>query len=179
VARGGPASPSKRAIAACMSIRSSPRPAAAIIWGLSGLDEELAPLPFLECWIPWTMDVWRWCPYVDFAELRGGSTTPPVLDRDRGPRVRGDARGSGSGVVFSEEGSARLCVGWRNEAESKAGGRTVWSHSGSSSSLAEDLEGNFADSWGLSGADCDGTARVHIVSSYPLETRLLVSLHAM
>jgi len=35
-----------------------PAPAAAIIWGLSGLDEELR-LPFRECWIPCTMEVWR------------------------------------------------------------------------------------------------------------------------
>jgi hypothetical protein len=35
-------------------------PAAAIICGLSGLVEE-AKLPFLECCMPWTMLVCRWC----------------------------------------------------------------------------------------------------------------------
>jgi hypothetical protein len=36
-----------------------PAPTAAIICGLSGLLEELAKLPFLECCMPWTMLVWR------------------------------------------------------------------------------------------------------------------------
>lgn len=35
-----------------------PAPAAAIICGLRGLEEELR-LPFRECWMPWTMEVWR------------------------------------------------------------------------------------------------------------------------
>lgn len=30
----------------------SPAPAAAIICGLRGLEDELARLPFLECWMP-------------------------------------------------------------------------------------------------------------------------------
>jgi hypothetical protein len=34
-------------------------PTAAIICGLSGLVEELAKLPFLECWMPWTILVCR------------------------------------------------------------------------------------------------------------------------
>lgn len=44
---------------ACMSGRSKAKnaPAAAIIWGLSGLDTELAWLPFLECCMPWTIEV--------------------------------------------------------------------------------------------------------------------------
>ena len=41
---------------------SSPTPAAAIIWGLKGLEAELAMLPFLECCMPCTMEVCRWCP---------------------------------------------------------------------------------------------------------------------
>lgn len=67
----------------------NPAPAAAIICGLSGLDVELA-LPFLECWIPWTIEVCLWWPYVaDF-----GSTTrskiPPSPPRAIPPRTPGD-----------------------------------------------------------------------------------------
>lgn len=38
----------------CKSARSGemPAPAAAIIWGLRGLEWLLARLPFLECWMP-------------------------------------------------------------------------------------------------------------------------------
>lgn len=38
---------------------ASGRPAAAMIWGLSGMFEELAKLLFLECCMPWTMLVCR------------------------------------------------------------------------------------------------------------------------
>jgi len=39
-------------------------PLAAIACGLNGLVAgELTKLVFRECWIPCTIDVWRWCPY--------------------------------------------------------------------------------------------------------------------
>lgn len=58
-----------------------PTPAAAMICGLRGLDVELARLPFLECCMPWTIDVWRWWPYVPdlgSADL----STRPVREED-------------------------------------------------------------------------------------------------
>ena len=49
-------------------------PAAAIICGLSGLVEE-AKLPFLECCMPWTMLVCRWCAFESVVNL------PPLSRR--------------------------------------------------------------------------------------------------
>jgi hypothetical protein len=43
----------------CMSCLSKPALAAAIICGLRGLEVGLWRLPFLECWIPCTIEVWR------------------------------------------------------------------------------------------------------------------------
>ena len=50
---------------------------AAIMRGLSGLLHELARLPLRECWIPWTIDVWRWWPY--------GVALPGSMIRSRMP----------------------------------------------------------------------------------------------
>lgn len=64
-AAAGERSPSTREKAEdCISERSATRaaPAAAIICGLRGLEEVLATLPFRECCMPCTMEVWRWCP---------------------------------------------------------------------------------------------------------------------
>lgn len=58
-----------------------PPPAAAMICGLRGFEVELARLPFLECCMPWTIDVWRWWPYV--ADFGSAALSPrPVRDDD-------------------------------------------------------------------------------------------------
>jgi hypothetical protein len=93
-------SDSNLAVAAeCMSYLSKPTPAAAIICGLRGLDDELAMLPFLECWMPWTMEVWRWCPYVTAlgskARSWGRGDVSSGVETALGGNFRGSCRWSG------------------------------------------------------------------------------------
>ena len=84
-------------------------PAAAIICGLKGLEDELARLPFLECCIPWTIEVWRWCPYEALFGSTGRSKMPGSAARDWDACRRGEVRvrgaGVGEGEIFSAEGS--------------------------------------------------------------------------
>lgn len=113
-------------------------PADAIIWGDSKL-VGLAKLPFLECWMPCTMLVWRLC-VLDSASLgsgdrRGdglgtaGDTTSEVVAVVAVVGVRAD-NGSGAGDVgfevigFTVAFHASRSMGERRRLTNRSGGRS-------------------------------------------------------